>query len=181
MKFDHVFFAARRNDLKTVKLFIEKKGVPPTITNDYPKKTLAHVAVEQGYLDMLKYLVEKDPSLLKFENPESSSTVKYLVESCNADIYEELKFWNPDKDGYCTKHTAINLAVCHGRLNIVKYFVEEAHADINKSNKSPSNGTWKPPGGLRPLLSDAVIYNRWDIITYLIDEKKSRFDCSGSI
>ena len=94
-----VFNAAKRNDLKRVKFFIEKKGVPVNVTNKR-QKTIAHVAVRNNNLDMLDYVLVKDPSLLTKTDDHDSTIlqlavergalemVKYLVEKRGANIFD---------------------------------------------------------------------------------------------
>ena len=60
-----VYNAAKRNDFEKVKMFIEEGGVSPTIKYGmFKDETLAHTAAMNGCLDTLKYLLEKEPSLL---------------------------------------------------------------------------------------------------------------------
>lgn len=174
---EEVFEAAERNDLERVKMFIESGGIRPTITRGFGRETLAHIAVREGYLDMIKYLLEKDTSLLKMDfhgymlgdsfymgpctlldmavEKGYLQIVKYLVENQNADIYQVFHY----------DYTAINWAVINGHLNITKYFIEERNVDVNKPPVRYSK--------FKPLLFDAVYHKNRDIVTYFIEERKA--------
>ena len=173
-----VFDAARRNDFEKVKMFIEKGNVSPATKNSLHQETLAHIAARNGSLDMLKYLLEKDPSLLTMKyyyNIEDGpctllalavehghlEIVKYLVEKHDADIYEK----------FHDKYTAINWAIVHGHFNITKYFIEERNVDVDKP---PMKGyVCSLFDKFRPLLFDALKAKREDIVSYLIEERKA--------
>jgi len=160
-----LFRAAACNDLKKVKFFIETKNAPATITNP-AKQTLAHIAARNGYFDMLVYIVEKSPSVLRAVDSDAYSIlqlaieegdfrmVKYLVENHAMDLHEQSKRgWG----------TAIHTAVEFDRLDILKYFIDEKQGDVNVRGKLEN----LPPVFL------AVKYQYRDIIEFLIEKKQA--------
>ena len=164
---EKLFVVATRTATETIKCILEeKKDVPASITNDQGQ-TLAHVAVKNDNLSIIKYVLEKDPSLLsKTDNDDYSvlhlavergalDIVKYLVEIHDANIIERNR-----RD---LARTAVHTAVQFGHLNMLKYFVEERSVNVNMP------GEWqdKPPVFL------AVQYSHPDIFDYLVEERKA--------
>lgn len=159
-----LFDAAKNNDLKTVKFFIEEQNAPVTIMNNV-RRSLAHVAAKNGSLDVVQYVVEKIPSILsktdKYDftvlrlaiRAGAFDVVRYLVEKHEADMTKR-----NDRD---LKNEAMHTAIKYGHLNILKYFIEEKNFDPN------TPGEWDG----QPLIFSAVKYQQQDIINYLVREK----------
>lgn len=160
-----LFDAAERDDVETVKFFIEKKGAPIEITN-HLDESLAHVAAKNRNLHLVKYVLEKEPSIFEESDRYSHNLlriaveknavdiVKYLVEERNADISK----------GNCPdcRTTALHTAIKYGHSNLLKYFIEERKANVNIVD-------WQD----KPLVFYAAKYQRRDMVEYLIEERKA--------
>jgi ankyrin repeat protein len=158
--------AAEKNDLKTVKLFIEERGGSAKVTNDQGQ-TLVHIAAKNGNIELVKYIVEREPELMTQPGKHYVLTaiklavksgaldvVKYLVETFRRDVSNPL-----DND----METVIPLVIEFGRLDIFKYFVEEKNVDINMPGK------WQN----QPPIFQAIDHQQSDIIKYLVEENKA--------
>ena len=62
-----IFEAVINNDVNCIKNLVETRGISVTITN-YGDQTPAHIAANNGYSDIVRYLVSKDSSLVKMKN-----------------------------------------------------------------------------------------------------------------
>lgn len=131
----NIFEAALHNDHEAVRLFVE--GVPVASRN-HENQTAAHIAAKNGNIVILKYLLGKDPTLVHVKDTwdktilhyavekGSVELVKFLVDECNADIYE------PCEQRH--NNTAIHMAAHGGNLEVLKYFIEDKGADIDVKN-----------------------------------------------
>ena len=158
---------AHDKDADKYRYFVEKLGVP--VSRRYyeaAEGTAAHIAAKFGNLSIVKYAVEKDPSLLTARDGGENTIlflaiqyghmdiVKYLVENQGANISERVS--RPKGN------TAIHHAAEHGQLAILKYLIEEQHGDVNITNKFE-----QPPVFL------AVLHKQYPIIVYLTEERKA--------
>ena len=133
--YEEVFLAAEDDDDEKVRDFVENRGVPANATNEH-EITLAHVASRKGNLNLVKYILEKDLSILTDKKCRGEEVfnlaikyghlhvVKYLVETLNQPI--EKRFSNR-----FSGNTPIHQAVEYEYLHVLKYFLEERNGDVN--------------------------------------------------
>lgn len=121
-------------------------------------------AIDNGHLDVVRYLVKKRSASLAATDDKARNAlflavvrskleiVKFLVAECGADPIKVLPTQN---------YSPVRAACELGRLDILRYFVEEAKAPIQQH----------PPNEMGPLYS-AVAFRQMDVVRYLIDEVK---------
>lgn len=132
-----IFNAALANDLKTVKHHVEEKRFPLNQTND-DEETVGHIAAKGKNLVMLKYLIEKDPTILDAQDKLDETIltiavtngaidlVRYLVDDLKTDIY------HPHRQRF--GNMAIHIAAEEGQYEVLKYLIEEKKVDVNVLN-----------------------------------------------
>lgn len=157
------FDAAEKNDLQTIKYFVEEEEASLLMVNE-DLETLAHVAARNGHTDILKYVAKKEPSILADKDRYGNSIfyfaivqgafdiVTYLIEEHEAKISQA----NP-RDFY---NKAMHTAAEFGHLNIMKYLVEERNVDVNVLNKYKET----------PVFT-ATEYKQHSIVKYLAEER----------
>lgn len=139
-----------RGDLQMVKKLI-KEGVNINTDDSLPLK----LACESGYLDIVKYLIEKgvDPDNYKYIDIATEfghlEVVKYLVK-LNTSIHSGM-------------NECLVASASGGHLEIVKYFLD-FHSDKNLSLEEP--------------LLEAIKYDRLPIVKYLIKQGANIHDCN---
>lgn len=159
-----LFKAAERNDENEVKRMVEE-GVPVTSLDELDQ-TLAHIASKNGNLNLIKYVAQKDPTILEALDFYGENVlfpaidgghfdiVKYLVETRGMDISKHYK--------KCFGNTAIHKAAESGSLVILKYFIEDKNGNINVENSLKQT----------PILLAAESKHH-DVIKYLFEEKNA--------
>lgn len=127
--------------------------------------TTAHIAARKGNLNIVKYILEKDPSILTTKKcngervllmaikNEHLDIVKYLVEVQKVPI--EQRFSNRYYG-----NTAIHFAAEYNCFDILKYFLDNRKGDVNVENDVQQT----------PLFS-AVENRHHTVVKYLIEEK----------
>jgi ankyrin repeat protein len=157
-----LFNAAKNNDLKTVKFFVEERNVSITVVDNL-RRSLAHVAAKNGHLEVVEYVVKKKPSILLVTDKRDYTVLRLAVKADAVDVVrylvEEYETKMNDRDLKCA---AMHTAVKFDRLPILKYFIEEKKFDVN------ALGEWED----RPLVFSAVSYRHQDIVDYLVQEKQ---------
>lgn len=133
----NIFEAAATFGYRGVKYFVEHKGVPVTSTNT-DNRTAAHIAAQQGKLDVVKYLLGKDSSLLNAVDSfgytiyhlavinGALNVVTYLLDDLQVDLLQS-------NENYY-KNTPVHFAAESGQLQILRYFIETKNCDINVLN-----------------------------------------------
>ena len=118
-------------------------------------------AAKNGYLDIIKYIIEECHASIKACPKLGLTTLHHACENGHLDIVkylvEEFKVNVEEKD----KHgmTPLHLATQYGHLNVVKYLVEECHFDVEAKDEH----------GRTPL-HVASTNGYLDIVKYLIEE-----------
>jgi len=154
--------AVQQNDIDAVRRFIEEKDVRPSVSN-FMQQTGAHLAVENGNLEMLKYLIGKDRELVSAIDEKNRTVlhqavrkgfieiIKYLIEDLGLDILAlENRFFGD---------TAVHTAAEEDQLDVLKYFLENKKIDVNVKDEI----------GASPLFLAAEKV-RMRIIKYLIED-----------
>jgi len=78
--------AALENNLEKIKSLIEQDSSLLSIAFDDQDKTLLHIATQKGYLELVQYIVEKNPQLISKVDKAGNYPLHYAVENG----YEEL-------------------------------------------------------------------------------------------
>ena len=131
-----IFDAAKSGDLGRVKYHVDVKGADFNVRNDQGN-TLLHHAVMSCNLDTVKYLVDKG-AYVNIRNNYYGRTPLYCAigYGCHLDIVKCLidggAYVNIKEkiDGNTPLHHAVN----YGRLDVVKYLIEEKKADYSIRN-----------------------------------------------
>ncbi|MFH1831407.1 MAG: ankyrin repeat domain-containing protein [bacterium] len=161
-----LFKAVFYGELKAVKFFVNEKKMDVNEKNQ-GKYTPLHLAAENGYLDIVKFLIEKGASINEKDNsgntplhkavaritdtgkdkgPASLDVVKYLVDK-GADINAK------DNSG----DTPLHLAAKNGDLDVVKFLIEKSATIEAENNKK------------RTPLFLAVKANKSEIVNFLTE------------
>ena len=160
-----IFEAVEQDNLRLVKQFVEEEGVSVASVN-HRLRTPAHIAASKGSLRILKYVLEKDSSvlgeidwhghnvLLSAVDNDHLDIVRYLVENHVKDLHQRYKSY--------FGNTVIHRAAELGQLAILKYLVEERHGDVNVRNAS------KQP----PVLL-AAQNRHFHVVRYLAEEQNA--------
>lgn len=166
--------AAQQNNTTAVKqLFKINKNIRSETISVLGEK-LAEIAASKGNLNMLKYVLKEMPKLLKDRKLKNSTllrstiagsfldVVKYLVDECKAEILA----------AHCptSGDTYVHLAAELGRLEIIKYFIEEQKVNVNLKNELG-----------QPLVFAAARGARLNIIKYLVEERKADTTVSDTL
>jgi len=135
-------YAIYYNHLHIIKYFMEHKTINIKIDSDYIFKT----AAEKGYLDIIKYYYEevsKDNSCDEFMYDKNNIRVPF-----NQELKENvMKYYI---------NIALYNAAIKGQLNVIKYLISEAGADVYHDRGS--------------TLFMAIVYGQLDVIKYFINE-----------
>ena len=93
--------------------------------------TLLHSSAGFGHLDIVKYLVKKNPASVNTTNSNGETPVYWAAWFRHLDIAKYLVKKNPADVNTTNSHgeTPVHLAVWHGHHDVVEYLEEEAHAD----------------------------------------------------
>jgi ankyrin repeat protein len=116
-----LFDAVEKNDENAVKLLLEEKGVPVTSINEMDQ-TIAHVAAHNGNLNLVKYALQKHPSMLATFDFHGESVIFLAIESGHIDIVKylvdtrEVNITQPHNRWF--GNTAIHKAAEAGRLKL---------------------------------------------------------------
>lgn len=154
-----LFDAAESGDLSTVRFFLDETCIPFQITNDN-RQTVAHVAAKHGHLDIVKYMAEKQASILAQEDRSENTPFLLAVQKGALDI---VKYIVEEHQTYAAPvFLTVQTAVQGGHLDILKYFLEERNVDVNILNNLQET----------PLFL-AVESEHPRIVEYLIEEKKA--------
>lgn len=163
---ERIFQAAELNNQKIIEYMVNEKRWPVNIT-DFRGRTPGHIAAMYGHVNIVKFVVEKDSSILKSKDRTEETmlmkaitfghfgVVKYLVDNWNLSISER----------YSHRHfgnTAIHLASRYGKLDILKYLVEEKNGNVNVENNFRETPLF--------LAAENKLYR---IIQYLVEERNA--------
>ncbi len=125
---------------------------------DSEGNTIVDWAFDDEQWDVLKFLMIKGVSLDStrmlgnaIRDGKSITSIKKLVEEFKADINA--------KNKHAFNQTAIMIASSHGRVEVIKYLVNECRVDVNRDSKS---GRW--------ALLVAMQNNRMEAVKCLVEE-----------
>jgi len=135
---EDILEAVACGDMEAVKYLVEEKRVSLNVVNEH-SQTVAHIAIDKGHLNILKYVLSFDEGLLQAEDCVGNRpihlavergnlfVIRYLVEERGDDIFAKIE----SRLG----NTAVHLAVQEGHLPVVQYFIEERYANFNLRNQ----------------------------------------------
>jgi ankyrin repeat protein len=161
----NMFLAAANNDENTVRRLIEVEGLSVKTTNQ-EDATVAHIAVRYGHLNIVKYLIQKDESLLT-DVDYSGNTILYLaVEKGYLDIVEYLvEIHGQDvaqRNDFLYRCTPVHIAARYGHLSVLRYLVEKKNGDVDATNELKQTPVFL-----------AAINKHLDVVKYLIESRKA--------
>ncbi|AVP87839.1 hypothetical protein phytr_9100 [Candidatus Phycorickettsia trachydisci] len=78
--------AALENNLDKIKSCVEQDCLPLDAALDDEGKTILHIAVQKGYLELVEYIVEKTPQLILKADKEGNYPLHYAAENGYAEI-----------------------------------------------------------------------------------------------
>jgi ankyrin repeat protein len=147
--------------------FVETLGVP--VDRKYYEAgegTAAHIAAKYGNLGIVKYVLEKDPSIFKTKDDGGNTILFIAIANGHIDIVKYLmKIHRVNvhkRDERPNGNTPIHHAAEHGQLAILKYFMEEKHGEVDCTNNFK-----QPPVFL------AVLNRHYPVIVYLAEERNA--------
>lgn len=147
--------AVSRNRYKFCKLLVEK-GADINEQNKIGETAL-HLAVSPGFFEICNYLVEHKADV-NVENKRGETPLHYAILKGNNAVCKYLIDHDADvsvdADG-----TAVHLAATLNEVDILRYLVDEKHANVNATRKRDS---WSP-------LHSAAYYGSYDALKYLIE------------
>lgn len=124
--------AALNGQLYIVKYLIEKEADLNSI-DDFQQTPLIYAA-SYGALNIVKYLIEDVSE--NITNIDESEILHSAARGDNLDVVQYLikKGANVNKKNYIGE-TPLFIATRYGHINVVKYLIEEANADLNIKNE----------------------------------------------
>lgn len=163
-KYADLFDAASHGDVQGVKYFVQKKSVPIDKLNSR-HQSAAHVAVENGHLNVLKYLVNENPFIFPIEDDQQNTifhvalkkgfldAVDFLLHEFKSDAFEKTA------DG----RTPLQLAAENGHLRVVRYLI-----DKHKTNPLEFSSTTYGDTAVHSAAKNGHL----EVLAYFIEDKK---------
>ncbi|UIP92768.1 ankyrin repeat domain-containing protein [Wolbachia endosymbiont of Anopheles demeilloni] len=133
---NELFLALKNKNLKKAERLIEQ-GVN-VYARDKVNRTFLHWSVENGYYEVVKSLLSNgaDVHAVAGVNQENLTSLHTVAGNGYIDIVKLLLDYGADVNAKnASGRTPLQKAAENGRLEIVKYFIEEKNVDVNAKTK----------------------------------------------
>ncbi|KAH0795968.1 serine/threonine-protein phosphatase 6 regulatory ankyrin repeat subunit B-like isoform X1 [Histomonas meleagridis] len=157
---DNIFSAAQKGNIRSVQYNIERRGFDPDALDSKSGNTLLHIAVSNGDLLLVQYLIEKGCADPTVKNRGGRTPLNVAFEEKKGLIFRYLCTANKSVMGTPANFVhQIHLAAQTGNLESVKFLVEKADVDAKEKNQL----------GTTPLHL-AAQYGQLPVVQYLIED-----------
>ncbi|UYV81345.1 hypothetical protein LAZ67_20000861 [Cordylochernes scorpioides] len=153
-----VELAVANGHLPIVKVLLEHPKRIDINTRSMDDFTLLHIAAQEGFLEISKFLVEKGANI-HARNESGSKPIHIAAREDHLDIVKFYLDQGMSINDFGVAHqTMLHYASISGNLRVVKY-LSEMGCDINMKDKN----------GITPL-QFAYLYNHQDLVEYLLNK-----------
>jgi len=126
-----IFEVIEKNDLSTFKKL--RTNVTP-FTYTATGNSVANFAAKKKMLDVLRFIVEEDPSYLELRNADGQIVFDLLEAEDFKYLFKNIKIGQ--LKSFLTEGTCLHKAAETGRLDLFKYLVEYQKVDPNRKDNN---------------------------------------------
>jgi ankyrin repeat protein len=154
-----IYFAIKNNNIKLAKTLLEYGS---DINSNYNKKTLLEVALENPYIETIKFLVN-NKIVINSKLSDGQLTLEKLLNNSNIFEYmlDKVDINSLNKNGLSILH----IAIINHKNNLFDLLIKNRNLQINKKTAD-----YKTP------LHLATIYNDFEFVKRLVNEFKINID-----
>ena len=150
--------AAFKGNFEIAKFLIDSGGDLKIKTGD--SETPLHLAAYNGNLELVRYLVEEKGADVNARDNHNETSLWNACNGGNLDVVKYLISKGAIWDEAVKKYGfPVSQAVAKGHLDVLKYFIEELHFDVNKKDKE----------GLT-LLHWGAYFGHLNVVKYLVSK-----------
>lgn len=131
--------AAKKGEKLSLQKLIKKNGLNPNSEVDKKGRTILHIAVACGHLDLCKWLVDEQKMNLTQKDEDGEAVLHYTVRGGHKNVLEWLikeKGLDPNKEVDKWGGTCLQVAAQLGFLDLCKWLVDEQKMDLAHKDKA---------------------------------------------